>query len=408
MSIQRYKVKTGPPNKRWRYKVRWLDHEAEQHRSRVFLTKDEAQRFEAQLLTARLPGGSSQGRGDVTLAELMDEFWKHERAELSPNTQRTLLNWWNVHLDHAVYGISNRTLQELVDRPKILDDFVAALRSNTGPEAVKRTVDLLKRLLATAVRWRWIEHSPAEGIRLKARSGKGTRGRKVVLGPTQVEALRGHVAGAGATRRDATKVMNDLGLISVLAYSGLRPGEALFLRFEDVREDALMVQGAVALGEEKDTKTGHGRRAPLLPVVREELLNLKAARAAHDDDLIFPAAAGGGVWTEHDWRNWRRRVFTASCRAVAVQRADCRQLDRAVPYALRGSAASLLLRGGGARNPARVARQMGHSLRVLFSHYADEIEEFADAEPVDADTEIKRARASEIARADASADGQAA
>ena len=41
--------------------------------------------------------------------------------------------------------------------------------------------------------------------------------------------------------RDAT-------LISVLSYAGLRPGEALGLRWGDIRERTLLVQRAISLG----------------------------------------------------------------------------------------------------------------------------------------------------------------
>ena len=47
----------------------------------------------------------------------------------------------------------------------------------------------------------------------------------------------------------------DATLVSLLAYAGLRPGEALALRWDDVRSRTILVQNALALGEVKDTKT---------------------------------------------------------------------------------------------------------------------------------------------------------
>ena len=52
---------------------------------------------------------------------------------------------------------------------------------------------------------------------------------------------------AASSPRDAT-------LISVLAYAGLRPGEALALQWRDVREQTILVERAISLGEEKDTR----------------------------------------------------------------------------------------------------------------------------------------------------------
>jgi integrase len=57
---------------------------------------------------------------------------------------------------------------------------------------------------------------------------------------------------AALDARDAT-------LISVLGYAGLRPGEALGLRWGDVRERTLLIQRAISLGEESDTKTRRHR-----------------------------------------------------------------------------------------------------------------------------------------------------
>src|SRR5207302_3998981 len=61
------------------------------------------------------------------------------------------------------------------------------------------------------------------------------------LPPSSVERVR-HVLG----KRDAT-------LISVLAYAGLRPGEALALRWGDVADGTLIVERAVGGGEIRDS-----------------------------------------------------------------------------------------------------------------------------------------------------------
>jgi integrase len=60
------------------------------------------------------------------------------------------------------------------------------------------------------------------------------------------------------------------------------------------------------------------------------------------------------------------------------------------PYDLRHSFASLLLAEG--RQPLYVARQLGHSLGVLLETYAHLIEEYAEAQRIDAEHEIDSAR----------------
>ena len=41
----------------------------------------------------------------------------------------------------------------------------------------------------------------------------------------------------------------------MLAYAGLRPGEALGLRWSSVRKRILLIEGSVSYGREKSTKT---------------------------------------------------------------------------------------------------------------------------------------------------------
>ena len=60
------------------------------------------------------------------------------------------------------------------------------------------------------------------------------------------------------------------------------------------------------------------------------------------------------------------------------------------PYDLRHSFASLLLAEG--RQPVYVAKQLGHSLAMLLSTYAHLIAEYEDAERIDAEAEIRKAR----------------
>jgi len=54
------------------------------------------------------------------------------------------------------------------------------------------------------------------------------------------------------------------------------------------------------------------------------------------------------------------------------------------PYDLRHSFASLLLAEG--RQPLDVAGQFGHSLAMLLETYAHLMEEYAEREPIDAET----------------------
>ena len=62
----------------------------------------------------------------------------------------------------------------------------------------------------------------------------------------------------------------DATLVSVLAYAGLRPGEALALTWADVGERTILVERSIALGEVKETKTRTTRSVRLLAPLKND------------------------------------------------------------------------------------------------------------------------------------------
>ena len=188
--------------------------------------------------------------------------------------------------------------------------------------------------------------------------------------PSQIEALR-----AAADHRDAT-------LISVLAYAGLRPGEVLALRWGDIREQTILVERALSLGAEEDTKTTAHRTVRLLAPLRQGLGEWRLASGRPDNDaLLFPSRQGD-PWTEPAYQSWRRRSFKRALDSAGV--------TKATPYTLRHSFASLLLHEG--RSVIYVARQLGHDARLTLTRYGHVIAELEDQPNVSAETPIRAAR----------------
>ena len=75
-------------------------------------------------------------------------------------------------------------------------------------------------------------------------------------------------------QRDAT-------LVSVLAYTGLRPGEALALTWRDVRAATLLVEHAGdSAGQQQSTKTEHARTVRLLEPLAHDRANGGSPRGA--------------------------------------------------------------------------------------------------------------------------------
>jgi integrase len=137
----------------------------------------------------------------------------------------------------------------------------------------------------------------ANPVRRVKKARRPRREEVQALSPNTVEAMR---LAPGAP--DAT-------LISVLAYAGLRPGEALGLRWRDIRERTLLIQRSVSLGEEADTKTRQRRTVRLLAPLAADLSAWRTAASRPDDtELVFPGK-DGQPWTQAAYQSWRRRAF---------------------------------------------------------------------------------------------------
>jgi integrase len=204
------------------------------------------------------------------------------------------------------------------------------------------------------------------------------RGFVQPLAPAEVERLRGFCR----YPRDAT-------LIGVLAYAGLRPGEALALRWSAVRDGALLIDRAASMGVERPTKTGRARIVPLVEPLRADLEAWQSS--APSAAWIFPSRAGA-LWTDSAFRNWRRRRFYAARDSACADAPSDSPLARATPYTPRHSAASLWLRDP-AMSPVEVAEAMGHSVQTLFATYAHVIAGLRGGARRSAGEEIAAARA---------------
>jgi integrase len=223
-----------------------------------------------------------------------------------------------------------------------------------------------------SVEWRRISTNPARKVQKPSQKRK----RHVrPLAPATVETIRAHLL---AKRRKC-----DALLVSVLAYAGPRPGEALALRWGDLRGSVLLIERAVAFGDEKDTKTGGARSVTLPTPLVQELNEYRLSIGRPDDSaLIFPGR-NGGLWSDSAYRYWRRKVFNPAAVTAGVEHPR--------PYDLRHSAASLALAEG--RNPVEVAEMLGHSPQMLWGTYSHVIRELAGTDRIDAAEAIREARA---------------
>jgi integrase len=180
-------------------------------------------------------------------------------------------------------------------------------------------------------------------------------------------------------RRDAT-------LVVVLAYAGLRPQEALGLPWGNVRGRTLLIDRAQSDEGLKDTKTGGLRSVRLLAPLAADLAAWRLESGPLIGvALVFPNREGE-LWRDHDWRNWRSRIFDP-----AAARAGAPGMR---PYDLRHAFCSLLIAEG--LSVVEVARQAGHAPTMTLDTYAHVMAELGGSERVPAEVAIRQAREAEV------------
>jgi integrase len=290
MSVQRVVLADGTVS--WR--VRWRDGGRDSRmNSRSFARKADAVAFDDELRRRRRLGemGAVVGSRD-TLDHYVAETWaKTHAVTLARSTARTYAGLYDLHI--APY-LGQLKLVELT--PEVIARWQAErIAAGAGRSSIHKTLTLLGGILQRAMESGRINRNPVRLVR-KVKRPKKKEVRP--LAPETVEALR-----AACGPRDAT-------LISVLAYSGLRPQEALALRWGDVRERTILVERALSLGEEAvgeeaDTKTTEHRTVRLLAPLRGPV-GLEAAlgpAARVGGDLSGP---GGAVVVEAELRQLAR------------------------------------------------------------------------------------------------------
>ncbi len=301
--------------------VRWRERDKRPRRS--FERKSDAEAF-AKATERRLSmGGVDPGAGLMTLAEFVEEYWRvYAIPNLSERTRIAYAGVWERHLRSRIGAMALRDVT-----PSVVEDVRVELHAaGVGDPTIVKALGFLQGVFKRAVVRGKVSANPVREVDKPRQSGVG---RAVPLAPETVEAMR------------LTLEPYDAMVLTLLAYVGLRPEEAINAQVEHVNGTRLWVPARKV--------ANHDRDVDLLPVVRADLQAWLLASGVRSG-LVVPRSSGR-AWTESDWRNWRTRVYKPAALA-AGETGDLR------PYRLRGSFASLLLYEG--RPVTYVAEQTGH------------------------------------------------
>jgi integrase len=319
------------PDGKWR--ARYRDPAGKEH-ARHFDRKLDAQRWVDAQETAKTRGEwIDPALARITLGEWSATWWK-TKASLKPKTRatyasilraRVLPRWRDVPLRAITHA-------DVVA-------WAAELRMVVGDSMTRQAVDILGQCLALAVRDGRLVRNVADGVKRP----KPEPGRHRFLTHVEVNKL-------AAECPPPYDVM-----IRLLAYTGLRFGEAAGLRVRNVDfargrlevvENLTEADGHLHEGSPKARRT---RSVPLPRFLRPELATHIAGM--DPDDRVFTASRGGPLRNS----NFRHYIFDP-----AVARAGLASLT---PHDLRDTAASLAVSAGA--NVKTVQRMLGHASAAM-------------------------------------------
>ncbi len=280
IGVRRYRLADGSTSETW--SVRFYDAGGVRCR-RAFATREEAEFERARLALEQSRGGpllatavEPAGEEGLTLAEFWPTWRGDAASRLAPSTLREYERLWNRRLRER---FGHLRLDEI--RPRMVSQWRAELLdAGVGTEATRYAMVLLQAMFSVAIEWGEATTNPVSVVR-KPRQGR----RRAVepLSPDAIERIRAVLLADGDVRA-AT-------LVCVLAYAGLRPGEALGLEWRHVRESTLLVEQAVSDGQLKRQKTNRVyRTVDLIAPLAEDLAALaRRRRCRRRERLRLPA-----------------------------------------------------------------------------------------------------------------------
>lgn len=252
-------------------------------------TRDEVRRLLAEALAARESGTLNDARG-LTLGAFLD-VWLAEVAE--PSVRHWTYTGYEVHVRLHLKPTLGRLALDRVEPAHIQRLLNDKVKSGLSPKTVRYIRGTLRTALSHAVRWGYISRNPAA----------------VIDGP-RVEPYEAQAFSVHESRKflDAIKGDRLEALYSVALTIGLRQGEALGLRWQDidlqlgtlqVTKQLQRINGEFQLVE---PKTKRSRRILALPGIavrhlqehhsRQQAERARSAVKGNDWGLVFTTTEG--------------------------------------------------------------------------------------------------------------------
>ena len=333
--------KRSDRRKPWR--VRYRDPRGRE-RSRSFARKADADRFMATVQADLIRGDWTDPRLSQITVEEWAKRWLRTKAHLKP---KTLAGYQSNLYAHVLPAFAYHQLRH-IDRMTVEEWITDLQASGLGPSGIRQARQVLNSMLTLAVDAGYLPSNPVDGVR----TPRQPEPQMLFLDADQVERLAASVREPYGT------------LVYLLAYGGLRWGEAAALRRRscdlprsriEIVEAVSEVGGELHYGPTKNNRS----RTVAIPGFLRSLLTDHLGRHVPDNPaaLVFTSPQGAPLRNS----NFRRQVWYPAVEQAGLPR-GLRIHD------LRHTCASLLISAGA--NPKAVQIHLGHSsISVTMDRY---------------------------------------
>lgn len=298
---------------------------------------------EAELarIVHELETGTDLDPGRLSVADYMTRWLEHTKTRVRPSTWRRYDSLVRLHIVPAIGGVKLRKLRA-AHVQKVLDGM---LNAGAAPRSVVMAYRIMSAALRRAVKWGLVAANPAAGAQAPQPSRPDLR----IPDPDELRAL---LAASEQSRYGAA--------IALGIATGLRRGEILALRWQDVDLDAARLRVTATLDERTlelmDPKTDRGRRELALPAFAVERLRHHRKDQAerrlgwgedwHDLGFVFDRRDGRPIFPNKLSAEWRQIADGLGLEGIRLH--DARH----------GWATTLMMRGV---HPKIVSEGLGHA-----------------------------------------------
>lgn len=342
-SVEPYETSAGR-----RYRVRYRDPARKSKEKGGFARKKDAEDYLASVTVASNRGEYvDPTSAKATIGEL-GALWIANQSHLKPSSFRSVETAWRVHVE-PVWGARRLGDIKHSDVQSWVTKFAGVDGKTRSATVVLRAYGVLASILDVAVRDRRVTLNVAREVNLPRKAKKP----RVYLTADQVELLAANSGEWGT-------------FVHVLAYTGLRTGEAIGLRVGSldmlrrriqVQENAVLVGSKVIVGT---PKTHENRSVAFAAFLAEPLA--RACEGKAREHLVFGKGLAHMARIQSD-QGWFYNAVRSSREVDAT-------FPRVTPHDLRHTAASLAISAGA--NPKLVQRMLGHaSAAMTLDTYAD-------------------------------------